>query len=259
MAYPIKDGSKVIKFWSNNTIETGSLLDDGRVELLDCSYASKGEFMDYPASPKLFSPSIPMTTWCVGLNYREHAHETGLAVPEEPCIFMKPNGCTAAHGETIEFPSWAGRVDYEGELAIVIGKHCKNVSEERALDYVLGYTCLNDVTARELQIKDGQWTRAKSFDKFAPMGPSILVTRRMPPEARLTTRLNGKVVQTTLFSDMIFDIPRIISHISRFATLSAGDVIATGTPSGIGQVHDGDEVEVEIDGIGILKNRFKMV
>lgn len=148
----------------------------------------------------------------------------------------------------------AGRIDYEGELAVVIGKAGHNISEEDAFSHVLGYSIMNDVTARELQKSDGQWTRAKSFDTFAPFGPSVLIADEMPQEAVIRTTLNGKTVQEASFSQMIFPLPKLISHISRFATLEPGDVIASGTPQGVGPMKVGDLVEVSIDGIGSLRN-----
>jgi 2-keto-4-pentenoate hydratase/2-oxohepta-3-ene-1,7-dioic acid hydratase in catechol pathway len=202
------------------------------------------------------TPVDPVKIWCIGLNYREHAKESHMEVPEEPCVFMKPRTCLVAHGEPVKLPSWVGRVDYEGELAVVIGKTCRNVTEAEALDCVLGYSCFNDVSARVLQKKDGQWIRSKGFDTFGPFGPGLLVARRLPGDPELTPRLNGAVVQKTRFGDMIFSVPSIVSQLSRFATLEAGDVIATGTPSGVGPVEPGDVVEISIDGIGSLKNPF---
>ena len=202
------------------------------------------------------TPIDPVKIWCVGLNYREHAKEANMEIPDEPCVFMKPTTCLAAHGEAIKIPGHdkLGRVDYEGELAVIMGKNCRNVGEKDAIDYVLGYSCFNDVSARVLQKKDGQWIRAKGFDTFGPFGPVLLLKKSILPETRIKTRLNGTVVQDASFADMIFSVPFIISHISRFATLEAGDVIATGTPSGVGAIEHGDVVEVEIEGLGTLRN-----
>ncbi|MDR1379396.1 MAG: fumarylacetoacetate hydrolase family protein [Synergistaceae bacterium] len=225
------------------------------VELLDAALRSTGrkcgeEGLVYG------TPIDPVKIWCIGLNYREHAKESHMEIPEEPCVFMKPRTCLLAHGESVRLPSWVGRVDYEGELAVVIGKTCRNVSEDEAPDYVLGYSCFNDVSARVLQAKDGQWVRSKGFDTFGPFGPGLLVARSLPEHSELTTRLNDVVVQKSRFEDMIFSVPAIVSQLSRFATLEAGDVIATGTPSGVGPVKPGDMVEISIDGIGSLKNSF---
>ncbi|MCL2010334.1 MAG: fumarylacetoacetate hydrolase family protein [Synergistaceae bacterium] len=202
------------------------------------------------------TPLDPAKIWCIGLNYREHAKETNMQIPDEPCVFMKPRTCLVAHGESVKIPMWAGRVDYEGELAVVIGKPCRNVNEEKALEHVLGYSCFNDVSARELQRKDGQWTRSKGFDTFGPFGPALLLKKTLPTGTEVTTRLNGTVVQNSLLEDMIFSVPAVVSHLSRFATLEPGDVIVTGTPSGIGPVKPGDVVEISIGGIGTLKNPF---
>jgi 2-keto-4-pentenoate hydratase/2-oxohepta-3-ene-1,7-dioic acid hydratase in catechol pathway len=168
---------------------------------------------------------------------------------------MKPLSVLVGSGDPVRIPDWAGRVDYEGELAVVIGRKCRKVTEFEALSCVKGYSCFNDVTARDLQI-DNHWIRAKGFDSFGPFGPAILVTDKMPGDARITTRLNGNVMQQDIFANMIFPIARIISYISSFATLDAGDIIATGTPEGIGRVQPGDRVEIEIDGIGVLSNPF---
>ena len=202
------------------------------------------------------TPIDPVKIWCIGLNYREHAKESKTEVPDEPCVFMKPLTCLAAPGAPVRIPMWAGRVDYEGELAVVIGRSCRNVSEKEALDYVLGYSCFNDVSARVLQKKDVQWIRAKGFDTFGPFGPAIRITRAMPAGSGVTTRLNGTVVQQSAFEDMVFSVASIVAHISRFATLEPGDVIATGTPSGVGPVKPGDVVEVSVDGVGTLRNPF---
>lgn len=213
--------------------------------------------MSYPIERVRFLPPIvPTKIWCVGRNYIGHARELNNELPTEPLIFTKPLTTLIGNGDPVRIPDWVGRVDYEGELAVVIGKRCRRVPEARALEHVIGYSCYNDVTARELQKKDNQWTRAKGFDTFGPFGPVILIARAMPDDARITTRLNGNVVQQDKFGDMIFSVARIISHISAFATLEPGDVIATGTPEGVGRVNPEDRVEVEIDGIGTLSNPF---
>jgi 2-keto-4-pentenoate hydratase/2-oxohepta-3-ene-1,7-dioic acid hydratase in catechol pathway len=224
------------------------------VELLDANLNPTGEKRE-AVNLKFGTPIDPVKIWCIGLNYLEHAKESKMEIPDEPCVFMKPRTCLVAHGESVKIPSWAGRVDYEGELAVVIGKTCKNVDESKALDYVLGYSCFNDVSARVLQKKDGQWIRSKGFDTFGPFGPALLLVKKLP-DSTLVTRLNGAVVQKSSFGDMIFSVADVVSHLSRFATLEAGDVIATGTPSGVGPVKPGDSVEIAIDGVGALKNLF---
>lgn len=189
----------------------------------------------------------------IGQNYRAHAAEMGKGIPEEPLMFLKPPSAVIADGMPIERPSGYERVDYEGELGVVIGKRAHRVARERALDYVAGYTCVNDVTVRDLQKKDGQWTRAKGFDTFCPMGPRI-ATGLDPAKLRITTRVNGVIKQDSSTSDLIFDVPTLISFVSQHMTLEEGDVISTGTPSGVGPLQPGDVVEVEIEGIGVLRN-----
>lgn len=203
---------------------------------------------------KFILPFMPKKLWCIGRNYLGHVKELEHEVPEEPMVFLKAVSALTGPTDFIRIPAWAGVIHYEGELAVVIGKGGKNITEEEALSHVLGYTIMNDVTARALQNKDGQWTRAKSFDTFAPMGPALLLTQEMPQDTRVVTRVNGRVVQDGALSQMIFPIPRLISHISRFATLEPGDVISTGTPQGVGEIKAGDLVEVEVEAIGKLRN-----
>lgn len=203
---------------------------------------------------KFLPPFAPKKLWCVGRNYVGHVKELNHDVPEEPLIFLKATSAVTGTNDFIRIPSWAGAIHYEGELAVIIGKGGRNISEEDAYDHVLGYTIMNDVTARAMQGKDGQWTRSKSFDTFAPLGPAILIAKRLPKETRVVTCLNGRVVQDGAIEQMIFPIPRLISHISRFATLEEGDVISTGTPQGVGEIRVGDLIEVEIEPIGTLKN-----
>ncbi|MDR1733107.1 MAG: fumarylacetoacetate hydrolase family protein [Synergistaceae bacterium] len=247
----LKEGTLFVRFEKDGEIRCGRLA-DGVVEELggNSPTGKKYDLKDLT----LMTPLDPVKIWCIGLNYREHAKEANMKIPEEPCIFMKPRTCLIAPEKAIRLPSWTGRVDYEGELAVVIGKNCRNVSEENATEYVLGYSCFNDVSARVLQHKDGQWIRSKGFDTFGPFGPALLVTKKMPDSAKLTTRLNGKVVQQGHFGDMIFSVSAIVACLSRFATLEPGDVIATGTPSGVGPLSPGDTVEIETEGVGILKN-----
>ncbi len=213
--------------------------------------ASEGKDYDL-GQIKLLAPSSPSKIVCVGLNYVEHARELDQKLPSEPIIFLKPPSAALNPGEEIVIPQSSSRVDYEGELGVVIGKRCKGIEARDAEDYILGYTCFNDVTARDLQQKDGQWTRAKSFDTFAPFGPWIAGID--PGNADIKTRVNGKIVQDSNTSDLIFGVPKLIEFISGVMTLLPGDVIATGTPPGVGKLEKGDTVEVEIEGIGILRN-----
>lgn len=189
----------------------------------------------------------------IGQNYRAHAAEMGKGIPEEPLMFLKPLSAIIVDGAPIERPGGYERVDFEGELGVVIGKRARRVTREQALDYVEGYTIVNDVTVRDLQKKDGQWTRAKGFDTFCPIGPRV-VPGLDPSKLHLTTRVNGVVKQDSPTSDLIFDVPTLISFVSQHMTLEPGDVISTGTPSGVGNLNPGDVVEVEISGIGVLRN-----
>jgi len=203
-----------------------------------------------PTFPAMESPSKIVG---IGQNYRAHAAEMGKGIPEEPLMFLKAPSALILDGDAIERPAGYERVDYEGELGVVIGKRARNVSREEALQYVRGFVCVNDVTVRDLQKKDGQWTRAKGFDTFCPIGPRV-ASGLDPSNLKIQTRVNGVVKQDSFTSDMIFDVPAIISFVSRHMTLEPGDVISTGTPSGVGNLAVGDVVEVEIEGIGVLRN-----
>ena len=201
------------------------------------------------------APCLPTKIIAVGLNYEDHAREMKRTPPEDPMLFMKPSTAVIAHQEEIKYPAhMSSRVDYEGELGVVIGKKAHMVEKEQALEYVFGYTCVNDVTARDLQAKDIQFTRGKGFDTFAPFGPFI-ETEVDPTDLRIKTFLNGEVKQNSSTKNLIFSVPELVSFISKVMTLLPGDIIATGTPSGISPMSPGDVVEVEIEGIGRLVNR----
>lgn len=204
---------------------------------------------------QILAPVEPSKVIAVGKNYVDHAHEMDDSVPEEPLIFLKPPSAVIAHLAPIVYPVLSQRVDHEGELAVVIGKPCKHVEPAQAGDYILGYTCGNDVTARDLQRKDGQWTRGKGFDTFLPLGP-FLVTDLDVAGATVETRLNGQVRQRSPLTNMVFGVNFVISYISQVMTLLPGDVILTGTPSGVSPMQVGDVVEVEINGIGVLRNHL---
>lgn len=201
----------------------------------------------------LLAPCKPSKIVCIGLNYRDHAEEMKLELPQEPLLFLKPPSSVIGPAEPIACPDWVGRVDYEAELAIVIGRRVKNVREEEAGDAIFGYTCANDVTARQLQKKDGQWSRAKSFDTFCPLGPWI-VTGLDVTNIALSLILNGETRQESDTAQMVFGPRQLVAFVSRVMTLEAGDVILTGTPSGIGRIVPGDRVTVRIQGIGELTN-----
>ena len=189
----------------------------------------------------------------IGQDYRAHAAEMGKAIPEEPLMFLKPTTAVIADGMPIERPGGYDRVDYEGELGVVIGRRTRRVAAGTALDHVMGFCCVNDVTVRDLQKKDVQFTRAKGFDGFCPLGPRI-VAGLEPSSLRITTRVNGAVRQDSSTADLIFDVPTLIEFVSAHMTLEPGDVITTGTPAGVGNLAVGDVVEVEIAGIGVLRN-----
>src|SRR5947209_9159301 len=202
---------------------------------------------------RLLPPVNPSKIVCVGRNYREHAKELGNEVPADVLIFLKPPSSLLAPEGKIAMPKLSQRVDYEGELAVVIGTKCRNATENEALSFVRGYTCANDVTARDLQKSDGQWTRGKGFDTFCPVGP--FVSDEVRPEALdLETRVNGEVRQKGNTRDFIFSLPAIIRYISSVMTLLPGDLILTGTPSGVGPMKEDDRVEVSISGLGTLTN-----
>ncbi|MFF7292322.1 fumarylacetoacetate hydrolase family protein [Microbacterium sp. NPDC008134] len=209
------------------------------------------------ADAVILAPVIPRSKIvCVGKNYHDHAAEMGGEAPAEPLLFLKPNTAVIGPGDTIVRPAISQQTEYEGELAVVIGKVAKNVAAQDALDYVLGYTIANDVTARDLQRADGQWTRAKGFDTFCPLGPTIN-TDFDPSAATIETRVNGEVRQKAPLTDMIHSVEEIIAYASAVFTLLPGDVILTGTPAGVGTFVAGDTVEVEITGLGILRSAVR--
>ncbi len=201
-------------------------------------------------------PCLPTKIIAVGLNYEDHAREMQRTPPEDPMLFLKPSTSVIAHGDDIKYPAhMSHRVDYEGELGVVIGKKARLVEEEEAFEYVFGYTCVNDVTARDLQAKDIQFTRGKGFDTFAPIGPFIK-TGIKPGNLSIKTFLNGEVKQDSSTENLIFSVPKLVSFISKVMTLLPGDIIATGTPAGISPMKPGDVVEVRIEKIGSLRNQI---
>jgi 2-keto-4-pentenoate hydratase/2-oxohepta-3-ene-1,7-dioic acid hydratase in catechol pathway len=205
------------------------------------------------ASVRMLAPVLPSKVVAIGKNYSAHAAEMGGDVPDRPLIFLKPSTAVIASGDEIASPPSSERVDYEGELAVVISRLCRDVPEERAMDVVLGYTCGNDVTARDQQKADGQWSRAKGYDTFCPLGPWI-ETDVDPSDLAITTTLNGEVKQDSRTSMIVHKIPSLIAYITSCMTLLPGDVILTGTPDGVGPMQLGDRVGVTIEGIGTLSN-----
>jgi 2-keto-4-pentenoate hydratase/2-oxohepta-3-ene-1,7-dioic acid hydratase in catechol pathway len=239
---------KLVRFAVGGEILSGQVIDD----VIRADDGSQRQFSLQQA--RLLSPCTPSKIVAVGLNYRDHAEEMGLAIPDEPILFLKPSTSVIGAGGAIVLPPQSARVDYEAELAIVISKSARNVSRTEAPDYILGYTCLNDVTARDLQSKDGQWTRAKSFDTFCPIGPWI-ETELDGSDLKIELYLNGVIKQKSRTSNLIFSPVELVEFISAIMTLSPGDVIATGTTSGVGPMGPGDTVEVRIESIGSLINQ----
>jgi 2-keto-4-pentenoate hydratase/2-oxohepta-3-ene-1,7-dioic acid hydratase in catechol pathway len=260
---------KIIRYEDNKgNINYAALQADGSaLRLNGYIYATSQITSERAKIAKLLAPIQPASIICIGLNYRKHAEETGAKIPEYPVVFYKGVNTMQHPGEPIYLPEHlkSNEVDYECELAVVIGRACKNVSREQALDYVLGYTCANDVSARDWQknFGGGQWCRGKSFDTFAPLGPSLVTCDEIPDPSglRIRTVINGETMQDSNTSDMIFDVPTLIEFLSGSTTLLAGTVILTGTPSGVGMARKpqrwlraGDNVSVEIEKIGTLTN-----
>lgn len=243
---------KICRFKIGEEIHTGVLQGD-RVFIVEDEPHSETSFaLD---EVKLLPPVTPSKIVCVGRNYADHAAELGNEVPKEPLLFLKPPSAVIGDGDNIILPPESSQVEHEGELAVVIGRACKNLSDDDdPLEYVFGYMCLNDVTARDLQRKDVQFTRAKSFDTFCPVGPFV-ETELDTSDLRVVTAVNGIVKQDGRTSQMVFPIPFLISYISRHMTLEPGDIVATGTPSGVSKLGYGDVCEVEIEGIGTLRNK----
>jgi 2-keto-4-pentenoate hydratase/2-oxohepta-3-ene-1,7-dioic acid hydratase in catechol pathway len=248
---------QIVRFQADGASQLG-LLQDGDV------YAASGDiFGDLTAGARvgaldelvLLPPVMPSKLIAIGLNYRDHIEQDtpGFAVPENPIIFLKPPSALVGHGAPIVLPRGAEQVEAEAELAIVIGRRCRNVAAADAESVILGYTPSNDVSARDYQYTDGQWVRAKGFDSFAPIGPAI-VTGVSPADLAITSRINGQVRQSSRTSYLIFDVPYLIEFVSRVMTLEPGDVIMTGTPAGPPKLAPGDGCEIEIEGLGVLRN-----
>lgn len=243
---------KICRFRKDGQINIGIV--EGQ-EIWVCDAAmEKTEELWYVDEVELAAPAVPSKIVCVGRNYAEHAKELGNEVPSEPLLFLKAPSAIVATGDEILIPFQSQQIEHEGELAVVIGRRCKNIGDDDdPLSYVLGYTCLNDVTARDLQRKDVQFTRAKSFDTFCPIGPFV-ETELDVSDVRVTTTVNGQIRQDGRTSQMVFPVAFLVRYISRQMSLEAGDVIATGTPSGVGRLGPGDVCEITVEGIGTLKN-----
>lgn len=247
---------QIVRFRSkDNKIQYGWLQNDliGRLEGSPFGDHQRGKLEIPLDRVKLLAPHIPGKIICIGRNYVEHAKEVGAEVPAVPIIFLKPPSSIIGTGDVIQLPPQSAQVDHEGELAVFIGKRGRWIPAEAARNHILGYSIANDVTARDLQRKDGQWTRGKGFDTFCPVGPWI-ETDLNPFDALITTHVNGKLRQMASTRDMIFSINQIVAFISSVMTLEPGDLILTGTPASIGQLIDGDIVKVSVEGIGELSN-----
>ncbi len=235
-------------------------------KIVGISEAQRRKFTVKLKELKLIAPILnPSKIICLGLNYRDHAAEQGARIPDEPIIFMKPRTSIIGPDQPIVKPTFVKRLDYEGELAVIIGKRGKYISVSEARDYIFGYTIFNDVTARDIQFKDRQWTRGKSFDTFAPIGPCIVTRNQIgnPSNLRIRTWVNGELRQDSSTNNMVFNVYEVIHHLSKVMTLEPCDTIATGTPAGVGVfmkpeprfLNPGDVVEIEIEGIGRLRNK----
>jgi 2-keto-4-pentenoate hydratase/2-oxohepta-3-ene-1,7-dioic acid hydratase in catechol pathway len=246
---------KIVRFTHGQKAEFGIQYEDAIRGIEGSPYDSIRPTHSYHryTDIRLLPPCLPTKIVALGVNYQSHGEEMGHRIPVEPLIFIKPSTSVIGTEDDIVYPTSSERVDYEGELGVVIKSVAYRVSEEEAADYILGYTCVNDVTARDLQAKDKQWTRSKSFDTFCPIGPCI-ETELNPNDLVLETVLNGEIRQQTRTSQLIFPVATLVSFISHVMTLLPGDVIATGTPLGIGPMQPGDIVEVKIEGIGTLRN-----
>ncbi|GAB3155243.1 MULTISPECIES: fumarylacetoacetate hydrolase family protein [unclassified Microbacterium] len=252
---------KIARFSHQDAIAYGIVDDDELVQLagdpMFAGFEPTGKRIPI-ADVALLAPVIPRSkVVAIGRNYRAHAEELGNDVPAEPLMFLKPNTAVIGPGDVIVRPTQSERVDFEGELVVVIGRIAKNVPVEKALDVVFGYTVGNDVTARDLQRSDGQWSRAKGFDTFCPLGPVIETEFDPASAARVVTRVNGDERQSAPLTDLMFPIAELIAYASSVFTLLPGDVIMTGTPAGVGPLVAGDEVEVEVEGIGVLRNTVR--
>ena len=247
---------RIVRYQTENgPPKYGWLLDDNVGEIQGDLFGQyrRREAKTPLADVKLVAPAEPTKILCVGRNYVEHAKELGNEVPKVSLIFMKPPSSIISNGETVLLPPQSVQVEHEGELVVVIGKRGRSITAENAKKYILGYTIGNDVTARDLQKSDGQWTRAKGFDTFCSFGPWI-DTEFDAADAVLTCRVNGQMRQMASTRDMVFNVPTLIAYVSSVMTLEPGDLIFTGTPAGVGELKNGDEVVVEIEGLGVLRN-----
>ncbi len=230
-------------------------LEDGQLRVLSQAPweagAPTGESLPYNDAIQLLAPVTPSKIVCVGRNYAAHAKELGNEVPKEPLLFFKPPSALLGQGGTIVLPPQSQKVEHEAELGVVVGRRCKDITADQAREYIFGYTCVGDITARDLQRADGQWARAKGFDTFCPIGPWI-ETGLDPADLHITCKVNGAVRQDGRTSNMIFPVYELLAYASRMMTLEPGDLLVTGTPEGVGPLVDGDRIEISVDGLGTL-------
>ncbi len=245
---------KLIRFEFENVIHWG-ILEDRLVRVVTLPNLEETGVVHETAYLNIIVPAAPSKIVCVGKNYAAHAAEMGGEVPPEPGLFLKGPNTLALHKSTIAYPAWTDNFHFEGELGLVMKSRASKVSEHDALSHVLGYTCAIDLTARDKQKSDLQWFRAKGADNFLPFGPH-LETDLDPSQSRVTTRINGEIRQDSATSNMIYSVPFVISYVSQFMTLEAGDVIITGTPEGVGALNSGDHIELTVAGIGILETHI---
>ncbi|RQG95364.1 fumarylacetoacetate hydrolase family protein [Natrarchaeobius chitinivorans] len=227
------------------TTRTGEWI-DGTIEFGDQEYD--------PADVRILPPSDPSKIVCIGLNYEDHAEESGMDLPERPWLFLKGPNTLAGHGDTVSPPSGKDQIDFEAELGVVIDRQCRHVDADDAMDLVRGFTCANDVSNRDDQYEEQNWVRGKAFDGAAPVGPVVATPDHVPDDASIELRVNGETKQSSSRSELIFSIPELIEEITTYLTLEPGDIVITGTPAGVGPLADGDHVEVEIEGIGTLEH-----
>ncbi|WP_226479304.1 fumarylacetoacetate hydrolase family protein [Natrinema amylolyticum] len=226
--------------------------ENGTVHFANESYALASDDID------VLPPSEPSKVVCIGRNYADHADEMGSDLPDRPLLFLKPPNALAGHGDTVTAPAGKERIDYEAELGVVIGEQCRHVPEADAMDVVEGFTCLNDVSNREDQNREQNWIRGKAFDGAAPIGPVLATPDEVPDDAFVRSRVNGELKQDGSREQLIFSIPELIAEITTYLTLEPGDVIATGTPEGVGPLSDGDEIEIEVEGVGTLEHSIRL-
>ncbi|ELZ26162.1 2-keto-4-pentenoate hydratase [Halogeometricum pallidum JCM 14848] len=231
------------------SVRDGQWHDDG------VSFADRTYSLD---EVDVLPPCEPTKLVCIGRNYAEHADEMDNDLPDRPLLFLKPPNALAAHGDTVTVPEGKDRIDWEAELAVVIGAQARDVDAEDAMDYVAGYTCMNDISNRDDQNEEQNWVRGKAFDNSAPLGPTLATVDEVPDDAAIELRVNGETKQSSTIEHMIFSVPELIEEITAYVTLEPGDVISTGTPAGVGALSDGDSVEVEVEGVGVLEHDVRV-